>query len=305
MYPLRRPIDTYHGLSSQDFVRYVAEKDIAVQAEVTGTLLPPNGIYVSPETKNKYYQYSNGIAEGFHYEQYITSYCQDLAITAEYFVAVFVIELPQPTVPLYISSRTSFSFNTVVGLQSLPVLKGLQKVQLEGEFSEFFTVYSRDDHALDAFTTIVPNLMVDMLAKGNAYDIEFAGRYVYFYRLCSSISYTGEGENLKVAVPFSADEYVAMREFGLKYGERFIRAARPSTGDTATDVQPLWQLANANQAANNREQRKSLLWIAAYLMLSLFLWYAVIPLTLLFVSVRYLQWRARKKRLIERWADKV
>lgn len=297
-------INKYSKQTPDEFRHSIAEAGVSLQPYVQQTTLKPNGIYVSPETNNTFLNYSNGNIDGFRFEQYVTSYYQDLAITAELFAAVFVIELPKPTTPIYISSRTTFNFNSIMQLDSVPVLKGIQKVRLEGDFSEFFTVYSRDNHALDAFTTVVPNLMVEMLAKGSHYDVEFADRYVYFYRLYSP-TYVGKRGVRNCKINLTSQEYIEMRNFGLKYGKLFVRAARPSDGDTPKDVKPLWQLVNDNQAANDKKQIYWLAGILIYIALFFFLWFIVIPLSLLLLTARFLQWKNRKNRLISRWKNRL
>lgn len=298
----QKSIDKYSSQSAEAFRKTLISSGVAVQERVGETLFPPNGIYVSPETKNAYYEYSNGQADGLRYEQFVTGFYQDLALTTEYFAAVFVVELPRPTAPLYINSRTTLTLNSILQLPSVPVLKGIEKVHLEGNFSEFFTVYSRDQHALDAFTTIVPNLMIDLLEKGGRYDIEFADRYVYFYRLYGPMSSgTRDGVETK-SISFSSQDYLDMREFGINYGAKFARAARPSTGDSPADTTPLWQLVNQHQLANNWRQFIWLVGILTYMALFVFVWFIVIPLSIMLVGIRLLQWHVRKKRLLAKWA---
>ncbi len=299
----RMPLTTYHGQPAASFRNELLTAGISVQPQVEQPLLAPNGIYVSPETKNRYYEYSHGEIDGCRYEQFVTGYYTDLAFTTEMFAAVFVIELPRPTVPLYIQSRTSFTVNSMLDLRGLPVLAGIQHVQLEGDFSEFFTVYSRDQHALHAFTTIVPNLMVDMLTNSNEYDVEFADRYVYFYHLYGATSSQTLDSAPRLSIGFSAQDYIAMREFGIKYGSRFVRAARPSTGDSPSDTRPLWQIVNNQQALNNKRQFRILIGIFAYIFLFYVAWWIVIPLSLTWVGIRCIQWITRKRRLVQRWAQ--
>jgi hypothetical protein len=294
----------YDGQTPEEFQQLLQNSGILVQVQPETTMLLPNGIYVSPETNNTYYMHSSGQGDGFRYEQYVTSYYQDLALTARAFMLVFAIELPRPTVPVYITSRTRFTFNAIVGYHSPPALKGIQKNTLEGDFSEFFAVYSRDKHALDAYTTVVPNLMVDLLTKASEYDIEFAGNYVYFYQPYNPASVVMGGTE-KVLMKLSTQDYIDMRDFGLKYGSKFVRAARPSTGDIPADTKPLWQLVNENQAANNTAQLKWLFGIIAYMIAFLLLWRIVIPLTVAWMLYRYIQWSVRKKRLISRWVGRV
>lgn len=299
--PQRKPVTSYKGQSAPEFRRSIESAGINIQPQVDSTLLAPNGIYVSPETKNAFYEYSSGVVDGFKYEQYVTSYYQDLALTGEFFAAVFVIELPRPTAPVYINSRTSFTLNSVLGFQSVPVLN-IESVQMEGDFSQFFTVYSKDKHALDAFTTIVPNLMVDMLSSGSQYDFEFADRYVYFYRLYGPMR-TSAGGVESVSISLSSKDYLEMRDFGIKYGTKFIRAARPSGGDALADIRPLWQLVNANQAAHNRWQFVWLAGILFYFFLFATLPFIVIPFSIIWFGFRYINWAVRKRRLISRWAN--
>jgi len=301
----RKPVTNYKGRSALEFRKSLADAGINIQPEVMTPALPPNGIYVSPETKNAFYEYSYGEVDGFKYEQFVTSYYQDLALTAECFAAVFAIELPQPTTPVYVESRTSFTFNSILGLQSVPVLKGIRGVRMDGDFSDFFTVYGRDEHALDAFITIVPNLMIDMLTSGSRYDVEFADRYVYFYRVYGAVrSGTRGGGDDSVSIGFSSNDYLEMRNFGIKYGTKFIRAARPASSDTTADMRPLWQLVNDSQAANNGRQFVWLIGILFYMLLFAILPYVMIPLSVVWFGVRYIQWAVRKRRLISRWSGR-
>ncbi len=297
-------INKYGSQTTEEFRQSLSRAGLTVRQNVSSTLLSPNGIYVSPETNNTFIDYTNGATEDFRFEQFVTSYYQDLALTAEFYAAVFVVELPRPTVPIYISSRTTFTFNSLMQLSSVLVLKGIQKVKLEGDFSEFFTVYSRDDHALDAFTTVVPNLMLEMLSKGSNFDVEFADRYVYFYRLYSP-TYTGRQGVRNCKIGFDSNDYIEMRNFGLKYGKMFARAARPSDGDSEKDLQPLWQIVNNNQAANTKSQLIWLAGIIVYIILFFVLWYIVIPLSVLIVGFRFIQWRLRKNRLISNWKNRT
>lgn len=293
----------YHRQSPEEFRQTVAAAGISLQPSIAQTILSPNGIYVSPETKNTYSEYSCGEIEGCRYEQFVTEYLQDLALAARAFALVFAIELPRPTAPVYIASQTTLTLNSILRFQSVPILKGIEKVTLEGDFSEFFSVYSRDQHALDAWTTVVPNLMVDMLANGDQLDIEFADNYIYFYRIYTA-SYSSHGEKQVTSIGLSAQDYIAMRDFATKYATAFVRAARGSTGPVE-NMKPLWQIVNDNQAANNARQFLWLIGILIYLGLLVFLWFIVIPLSLLWFGIRLLQWHNRKKRLISHWTGRI
>lgn len=292
----------YDGHSPEDFRKALAQSNIAVHATVPQTIPLFDGIYVNPKAQNTYYEYSSGDIDGAHYEQFLAFYSENLTQgLSGWPVVVFSLELPQPTVPLYIESRTVLTARSILGIRSLPVLSGIEKVTLEGDFSEFFTVYSRDQHALDAFATIAPDLMVDILEHGYTYDIEFAHNRVYFYRLIP-LTIVKELHGLPIDIlPYTVQDYIDMRDFGIRYGRQFIRAVKASGGGHIDDARPMWKLAEDNHRKNNRRQIIRYITVSLCVAALILLAFITAPILLLWVGFRLSRWRARKKRLIANW----
>ncbi len=299
----RIKLTRYGKQTAEQFRETIADRGVVVRRECSSPQFEPNGIFVSPKTNNRYYEYSSGSAKGIRYEQFITGYYPDLPLKSETFAAVFVIELPSPALPLYIASRTALTFNAIMGWRELPVLNGIEKVRLDSDFSEFFSVYSRDNRALDAFMIMAPDIMLDILTSGSGYDIEFAGRNVYIYR--NYALYQSQSASSKEpigSIKLSSDDYLAMRDFGIKYAEEFIRAAQPSRSEDRSDTLPLWQVARSRMVANAAQQFLWLAVILGYMFSVIVLTYYWFILTAVLFAVRLALWFARRRRLIARWA---
>lgn len=300
------PLTHYRNLTVQQFRDELSQSGLQVIPQFDGPLrIPPSGIYVSPRTTNKFFEYSTGVIDDYIFEHYITEAIVDLPMATARYIAVFALQLPRPVVPLYLESRTTFTANSIMDIAGVPVLTGIDSVRLEGDFSEFFRVYSQEQRPLDAFMTIMPDLMVTMLERGSGYDIEFADRCVYFYLpLDHTTGGSQRGESYNRASITSA-EFLALRTFALKYGKKFIRAAQPSRSEHPQHKSPLWQIVKANRFANLKIQLKWLAGILIYMAILLFWWQIFMPITVALLSVRYMQWRHRRSRLIANWTSRV
>ena len=57
-----------------------------------------------------------------------------------------------------------------------------QRLSLEGDFDEYFTVYCPDGYQQDTLYFLTPELMQSMIDQDRAYDMEVVGNQLYFYR---------------------------------------------------------------------------------------------------------------------------
>lgn len=286
--------------SSGEFISDLAANGIIAQEQVGETLFSSDGFYVNPKVQNKYFLYSSAQIDGLEFEQYIASYYPNMAVTMQYFVAVLAIKLPRATAPLLVFSRTTKTLNFVMGFASLPLIKGLSTVKLDNNFSEFFTVYSREGRIIDAYTTLVPNLMLNILEDGSDYCVEFARDKIYIYKIFNSVEGNKDGSGGAI-FDFSVEAYKAMRDFGLKHAKHFARAARPSRGEFTEDLTPFWQTFDQDIESVNKRQIRFIVLLFAYVILAVFLWFLVIPATVVWVWIRWHIWSGRRERLLQEW----
>lgn len=68
------------------------------------------------------------------------------------------------------------------GLSTLPIdFDSSQKIDLEGDFHKFFSVYAPDKYAISALTVIAPDTMEILMRMKSLCDIEVVENYIYFY----------------------------------------------------------------------------------------------------------------------------
>jgi hypothetical protein len=71
--------------------------------------------------------------------------------------------------------------NNRFGFSNLPVFKGSQRLQLEGDFNKYFDLYVPDGYERDALYVITPELMALLIDLGARYDIELVDDRLYLY----------------------------------------------------------------------------------------------------------------------------
>lgn len=68
------------------------------------------------------------------------------------------------------------------GLSNLPVaFKGVQKLGLEGDFSNYFTLYCPEKYERDALYIFTPDIMAMMIDLGAKYDVEIVDDRLFLY----------------------------------------------------------------------------------------------------------------------------
>lgn len=169
---------------------------------------------------------------------------------ARYIVSTFSIKVPQQLPSVYIEARFNEKYRWKIE-RRLP--EKLRAVDLEGDFNDFFRVYvANQQSARTAFEVLAPNLMYDLLVRGEEVDIELAGNRIYFYRqlrFTTSVDeqYSVGADALGVqtilvksstTAEITYDEYWDRLEYYKDQVQRYAKIAR-QVGDTSHD-QPLY-----------------------------------------------------------------
>jgi hypothetical protein len=163
----------------------------------------------------------------------------------KYSVLVYSIKLPFAVPSIYIESRIS-SWRAYKLKKRLP--QKMQSVELEGDFSQFFTVYIADkSHATLAFEVLAPDIMYQLLTLNDDIDVEFAGDRIYFYKFINKKWRPGFRSTKLVSwqrrTTLKKDEYLKYFDFYMSTSRKFIKTARLVKLDTAAQTLPLYKTA--------------------------------------------------------------
>ena len=73
--------------------------------------------------------------------------------------------------------------NNFLGMTNLPdVYHSSQKLQLEGDFNEYFDLYAPEQYGRDALYVFTPDVMQSLIADGRKYDMEIVDNELYMYQ---------------------------------------------------------------------------------------------------------------------------
>jgi len=209
-------------------------------------------------------------------------------------VQVFAVTLPYEVEYLYVESRTNVTFNNILGLSSIE-FKNSRRVQLEGDFNEFFRVHTPENEEITAFTILAPNIMVRLLSDAGNYDFEFSGNKVYFYQTFGA--FNGDG-----TIPLSRKVYDELLAFGTDAARDMARAARPAKVERRDTSVPMWKLFGSSSA-------HSTAWLVGIMLAFLVLAFSImfpplwpIPIAFgIFMYVKYRRLKKKRARLIDNW----
>ena len=173
--------------------------------------------------------------------------------TVRYIVSTFSIKVPQQLPSVYIEARFNEKYRWKIE-RRLP--EKLRAVDLEGDFNDFFRVFVADQQsARTAFEVLAPNLMYDLLVRGEEVDIELAGNRIYFYKQLRFTTTVDEQYSVGVdaagaqttlvksstTTEITHDEYWNRLEYYLGQVHRYAKMARQV--DNVSRSQPLYTRA--------------------------------------------------------------
>lgn len=89
-----------------------------------------------------------------------------------------MLKLPRKLPHIVLDARK----NNFLGMSSLPVsFKNAQKLQLEGDFNKYFTLYCPKKYERDALYIFTPDIMAMMIDLGAKYDVEIIDDKLFLY----------------------------------------------------------------------------------------------------------------------------
>jgi hypothetical protein len=144
----------------------------------------------------------------------------------DHHVTVMRLELPRVLPHMIIDSTVEDGDN---GSSVLPVgFDASQRIQLEGEFSNYFSCYAPSGYAISLLTVIAPDAMLMLMRQGAACDIEIIDNHLYFYWPAKASTRKGY-EHI-----FATSEAV-MKEVGHKLAKSDIYATREQASLHSTE----------------------------------------------------------------------
>lgn len=80
-------------------------------------------------------------------------------------------------------------------LSNLPqTFRGVQKLSLEGDFDNYFTLYAPGEYKTDALYVFTPDVMQALITAGDDYDMEVIDDMMYIYRYANGFDFTSRNE---------------------------------------------------------------------------------------------------------------
>ena len=135
-----------------------------------------SSLYSNPKTNTTELYRESGTIDGLPFEYYLCEYTPITNLKhadSRLYVQIFAVTVPYEVDDLYVESQTNVTLTNVLGMSSIE-FQDAQRVQLEGDFNDFFRVSVPNGESLNAFTILGPNIMVHMLNRGSDYDFEFS-----------------------------------------------------------------------------------------------------------------------------------
>lgn len=96
-----------------------------------------------------------------------------------HFLQIFELTLPRLMPHMVIDSLVETGS---YGASTLPIkFAGSQRIELEGDFSKYFSLYAPDNYGITALTVLAPDAMVALMDHASKCDIEIINNKLYFY----------------------------------------------------------------------------------------------------------------------------
>lgn len=128
------------------------------------------------------HNYVEGVYQGNRFQLFNYRYTVGSGKNAKmYDLAVFELVLPHAIPHIVIDSKVEPG-NDSMGSSTLPVrFDKDQRIELEGDFSQYFNLFAPDKHGVTALELLAPDVMDAMMRHAAHCDIEIVGRRLYFY----------------------------------------------------------------------------------------------------------------------------
>lgn len=97
----------------------------------------------------------------------------------EHKVGVVEVTLPKKLPNIFLDSKAN---DFVQGFGLSRYISGSQKLSLEGNFDDYFTLYAPANYERDALYFLTPELMALLVDKGSDFDFEIIGNTLKFYK---------------------------------------------------------------------------------------------------------------------------
>lgn len=96
-----------------------------------------------------------------------------------HYLQVFELTLPRAMPHMVIDSLVE---SGSYGASTLPIkFAGSQRIELEGDFSKYFSLYAPDNYGVTALTVLAPDAMAALMDHASKCDIEIINNKMYFY----------------------------------------------------------------------------------------------------------------------------
>jgi hypothetical protein len=125
-------------------------------------------------------------------------------------VTVTAVDLPHHMPHMVIDSHIDDGFSGSV----LPLtFNKSQKIELEGDFYKYFSVYAPDTRELDALIILAPDVMLVLLQLGARCDIEFIDKRLYIYHPGMTHDIAAYQDSLKTVAALLEELGAKLRRF--------------------------------------------------------------------------------------------
>ncbi|MDR0957047.1 MAG: DUF3137 domain-containing protein [Candidatus Nomurabacteria bacterium] len=134
--------------------------------------------------------------------------------------------------------------NSKRNMVSVPVYNyQVQKIELEGDFNKYFTVYAPPNYHVDALQILTPDVMQAFIKYGQKYDFELIGNKLYAYRHPSTKTWSAAG--MREALTGVANVASQIREQTDTYRDARINGAVDIVAPDGMrfKIRPSWQRA--------------------------------------------------------------
>lgn len=225
----------------------------------------------------------------------------------------FSMNMPHQFPSVMVQTLTSRTIWNVLGFTELFVGK---KVKLEGDFNQFFKVYTPSGEAPNAFLALAPDTMVKMLQVGSGMDFQFAGSRIYFsydVRLQAKNFrnlWGFLGDNIKVNLDkdihtklLKKTEWLRVFDRSYEYSTDILRGFRALKQDKKMRSLNYIPLTGKNIM---KILVTVIIFFATVIILAVWLPFVLAVLLLLFTLnsfYRYISWNGRRKKLLKDWDD--
>lgn len=135
-----------------------------------------------------------------------------------------MLKLPRRLPHMVLDARK----NNFLGISNLPIsFKNAQKLQLEGDFNKYFTLYCPKQYERDALYVFTPDIMAMMIDMGAKYDVEIIDDKLFLY---------GKGRIRRFNKKLYESAFSILNVFGKKMHARVDYYADERVGDRAINA---------------------------------------------------------------------